>query len=204
MEEAGAVISEILGLAAVRSKKVSSVSRPDLTREVEYLEDTSIRRMVLEHYDREHVPIRRYLAVLGLDPETARDMVQESFLKLHEHLLAGGDRTNLRAWLFRVAHNLARNSQTAFRTSKTDPLLDAAAGQLRATSKSAEDELVAAERLNRLRQALEQLSPAQRECLVLRTQGLKYREIAEILNLSISTVAENTQRGLEKLKEMLI
>jgi len=40
-------------------------------------------------------------------------------------------------------------------------------------------------------------------CLVLRSQGLKYREIAEALNLSVSTVGENVQRGLEKLKELL-
>jgi DNA-directed RNA polymerase specialized sigma24 family protein len=38
---------------------------------------------------------------------------------------------------------------------------------------------------------------------MLRAQGLKYREIAEALNLSVSTVGENVQRGLERLKEML-
>ncbi len=47
------------------------------------------------------------------------------------------------------------------------------------------------------------LSPAQRDCLALRTRGLKYREIGEVLNLSVSTVGENVQRGLEKLKELL-
>lgn len=172
----------------------------DWAREAEYLEDTSLRQLILEHYDREHLPIRRYLSALGIDPETGREIVQESFLKLHEHLLAGGDRTNLRAWLYRVAHNLARNSQTAFRTSKTDPLPEPARGELRAGGASAEEQLVAAERTARFRQALSQLSAAQRECLVLRTQGLKYREIAGVLNLSVSTVAENIQRGLEKLK----
>ncbi len=172
-------------------------------REAEYLEDTSVRRLVLEHYDREHVAIRRYVSFLGVDPETGREIAQESFLKLHEHLLAGGDRTNLRAWLYRVAHNLARNSQTAFRASKVDPLPDAAAGELRAGCETAEEELLAAERNNRLQRAINGLSAAQKECLVLRTQGLKYREIAEVLKLSVSTVAENVQRGLEKLKESI-
>jgi RNA polymerase sigma-70 factor (ECF subfamily) len=50
---------------------------------------------------------------------------------------------------------------------------------------------------------MQELSPAQRSCLVLRAQGLKYREVAEALNLSVSTVAENVQRGLERLKELL-
>ncbi len=172
--------------------------------EAEYLEDTSLRRLVLEHYDEEHVAIARYLSCLGVDAETGREIVQESFLKLHEHLLAGGNHSNLRAWLYRVAHNLARNAQTAFRSRKTDSLPDAATmGELRARTPSAEEELLAAEQSKRVRAGVEQLSAAQRECLVLRAQGLKYREIAEVLNLSVSTVGENVLRGLEKLKELV-
>ena len=59
------------------------------------------------------------------------------------------------------------------------------------------------ERLRRLREGINKLSQAQRECLVLRSQGLKYREIATVLSLSVSTVGENVQRGLEKLKDLL-
>jgi DNA-directed RNA polymerase specialized sigma24 family protein len=39
--------------------------------------------------------------------------------------------------------------------------------------------------------------------LALRAEGFKYREIADVLELSTSTVGENVQRGLEKLKELL-
>jgi RNA polymerase sigma-70 factor (ECF subfamily) len=70
-----------------------------------------------------------------------------------------------------------------------------------AVSLSAEEALLEREREKRLQRAMNELSEAQRNCLVLRSQGLKYREIAETLNLSISTVAENVQRGLERLKE---
>ncbi|MBV9407038.1 MAG: RNA polymerase sigma factor [Acidobacteriaceae bacterium] len=177
---------------------------PQATWEAEYLEDTSLRRLVMDYYDREHIAIRRYLCFLGVDGETGQEIVQEAFLKLHEHLVAGRDRSNLRAWLYRVAHNLARNAQTAFRSSKIDPLPDAMSGtELRADIVSAEEQLLAAERAARLRAAMDRLTPAQRECLVLRTQGMKYREIAEIVDSSISTVAENVQRGLEKLKELI-
>jgi RNA polymerase sigma-70 factor (ECF subfamily) len=169
----------------------------------EYLEDTSLRRMVLEYYDREHIAIRRYLSFLGVDIETGQEIVQESFLKLHEHLLRGGDRSNLRAWLYKVAHNLARNTQTAFRASKTDPLPDATVSEVRANGMSAEEALLAEERTRRVREAMAQLSPVQKECLILRTQGLKYREIADVMNLSTSTVGESIQRGLEKLKELI-
>jgi len=172
--------------------------------EKDLLEDTSVRQLVLEHYDREQLSLRKYVGFLGIDPETSREIVQETFLKLQEHLLAGGDQTNLRAWLYRVAHNLTRNSQVAFRSSKTDLLADVTvAGDPPARAESAERELLERERLSGVNAAIRRLSAAQRGCLVLRAQGLKYREIAEVLNLSISTVGENIQRGLEKLKEML-
>jgi RNA polymerase sigma-70 factor, ECF subfamily len=170
----------------------------------EYSDDISRVDLVLEHYDREQVPLRRYLTLLGVDGETAREIVQECFLRLHEHLLHGGDRTHLRAWLYRVGHNLVRNSQTSFHAAKTDRFADAGAlNSLSAKEKSVEEDLLAEEQIAVFRQALSRLSPAQRDCLVLRAQGLKYREIAEVLKLSVSTIAENVQRGLERLKESI-
>ena len=162
------------------------------------------RDLVLAHYDREQLALRRYLLFLGMDMDSARETVQETFLRLHEHLLGNGDRTNLRAWLYRVAHNLARNAQLAFHSRKTEPLPELAGhADPAADMASAEEELLAREQIRRLRESMKQLSVAQRECLALRSQGLKYREIAEALNLSVSTVAENVQRGLGKLKELL-
>jgi RNA polymerase sigma-70 factor, ECF subfamily len=184
--------------------RADTLTLPRTTWRADYLEDTSPRRLVLEYYNRESVPLRRYLLFLGLDPETSQEVVQETFLKLHQHLLGGGDRTNLRAWLYRVAHNIARNVQTAFRSTKTDSLVDATvAGELRSPVQSIEEDLLAQERAARMREAIDRLTAAQKECLVLRAQGFKYREIAGVLNLSVSTVGENIQRGLQKLKELL-
>jgi RNA polymerase sigma-70 factor (ECF subfamily) len=166
------------------------------------VEHTANSRLVLELYDREQVSLRRYLVCLGLDSATAEETVQESFLRLHQHLLANGARTHLRGWLYRVAHNVARNIQLSYRASKTSTLTDLTLhSEPSAVSLSAEEALLEREREKRLQRAMNELSEAQRNCLVLRSQGLKYREIAETLNLSISTVAENVQRGLERLKE---
>lgn len=185
-------------------EQADALSLPAATWETEFLEDTSLRRIVLDLYDRDHLGLRRYLVFLGADPETARELVQESFLRVHQHLLSGGDRSNLRAWLYRVAHNLVRNAQSSARTNRTEYLPDLpGSGEIRDGAKSAEDEMLATERNRRFKAALEQLSPVQRECLALRTRGLKYREIGEVLNLSVSTVGEHVQRGLEKLKELL-
>jgi RNA polymerase sigma-70 factor (ECF subfamily) len=177
---------------------------PAVPWKIESVENGNNSRILLDLYDREQTPLKRYLGMLGVDPETARDIVQESFLKLHEHLLARGDQGNLRAWLYRVVHNSARNKQTSFgarNTGRIDDLPPTASPASK--DQSVEERLLGEERERRLRQAMEKLSEAQRACLVLRTQGLKYREIADSLDLSVSTVGENVQRGLERLRELL-
>src|SRR5690349_2768770 len=128
-------------------QRADAVSVPAATTwETEFLEDVSLRRVVLDLYDRDHVSLRRYVAFLGTDPDTAEEIVQESFLRVHQHLLSGGDRENLRAWLYRVAHNLVRNAQTASRSTRTDYLPDlASAEDRRADEMSAEERLLAAE-----------------------------------------------------------
>jgi RNA polymerase sigma-70 factor, ECF subfamily len=182
-------------------KPAGALALPKANWSAEYLEDTSLRRKILEQYDREHISLLRYVAFLGIDPESCRDVVQDSFLKLHEHLLAGGDRSNLRAWLYRVAHNTARNKQTAAhsKTSSMDEL--AGIAEPKVTGASPEDSVLEAERWMALRRAMEGLSPVRKQCLVLRAQGFKYREIADVLQLSVSTVGEHIQRGLEQLRK---
>jgi RNA polymerase sigma-70 factor (ECF subfamily) len=177
---------------------------PSIASPANYLEDTSSLRLVVEYYDREHVPLVRYLCFLNVNPETAREIVQDCFIKLHEHLQAGGDAGNLRAWLYRVAHNLARNSQLSARARRTESLTGVTPHkELPAADQSPEDRLLEAERMRRLRAGMTQLPDAQRQALVLRSQGLKYREIAQALGLSISTVAENVQRGMDALKKIV-
>lgn len=172
--------------------------------EPEYLEDVALRRLVLDLYDSEHVALRRYVTFLGIDPETGRELVQDAFLKLHQHLLENGDRTNLRAWLYRVAHNLVRNAQTAHRSLKTDYLPDVSVtSDVPSGDDSAETRLLDAERQRQFQAALSHLSSAQRECLVLRSRGLKYREIGQILKISTSTVGENIQRGMDQLRVLI-
>lgn len=166
------------------------------------VEDSSIQ-LVLEYYDREHAALIRYLCFLSVDPETAKEIVQDCFIKLHEHLKSNGDTSNLRAWLYRVAHNLARNSQESIQYRRTESLEAAVRREPAARERSAEEGLLKAERAARLRTAMLQLPDAHRQALVLRSQGLKYREIAVILGLSTSTVAENIQRSMGTLKTLL-
>ena len=185
-------------------RSVNSLSLPDTTWAHGEAGSNSCRRVVLEQYDREHISLRRYLLSIGMDSSIAEELVQESFLRLHEHLLGGGDQTNLRAWLYRVAHNLARNVQSSPHLSRTGPLSVATEhAEPASRTVSAEVALIERERNRKLNEAMSRLGGRERGCLLLRSQGLRYREIADILHLSTSTVAEHVRRGLESLKEWL-
>jgi len=139
-------------------------------------------------------PVSRYLLALGLAPPEAEEVVQETFLRLCQHLDAKGPQDNMRGWVFRVAHNLARDE---YRRKQRRP-----AEQLdieKASGDTPEQQLLADERTKRLEAALSKLPVHQQECLHLRAEGLRYREIAEVLNAGVSTVGDWIQQALKTL-----
>jgi RNA polymerase sigma-70 factor, ECF subfamily len=144
-------------------------------------------------------PLLRYLSGLGLATEEAQDVAQDAFLSLHQHLAAGGSQENIRSWLFRVAHNRARNCQQSYGArmgEALDPVFDVASRDA-----SPEQALLAAEKLRRLDSAIRSLAAQERECLMLRAEGLRYREIGEVLGIPTSTVADVVGRAIKKLAE---
>src|SRR5262249_60454117 len=118
---------------------------------------------------------------------------------LPRHLTAGGARDNIRSWLFRVAHNQARNRQQSYHHrfgSALDPEIHSARDEA-----TPERVLLEKERFGRLEKALDQLPSTERECLLLRAEGLRYREIGEVLGIPTSTVADTVTRTIKKLAE---
>ncbi len=144
-------------------------------------------------------PLLRYLAGLGLTTEEAQDVVQDAFLSLHKHLAADRSQANIRGWLFRVAHNQARNCQQTYARRLGEPLDPA----FEAASREAtpEQAVLANEKLRRLHKAIHSLATQERECLMLRAEGLRYREIGEVLGIPTSTVADTVERAIKKLAE---
>jgi len=144
-------------------------------------------------------PLLRYLRCLGLSADEAQDVVQDAFLSLHRHLSAGGSRENIRAWLFRVAHNQARNRQNSYDRRFGEPLENDADAIL--DEATPERLLLEKEKLERLANAIRRLSDSERDCLLLRASGLRYREIGEVLGIATSTVADTVERAVKKLAE---
>jgi RNA polymerase sigma-70 factor (ECF subfamily) len=141
------------------------------------------------------------LLALGLDPAQAEEVLQETFLRLCQHLAVDGSEANLRGWLFRVAHNLARDEHRR-RRRRPSQSFEGAPGNIDAQADpraTPEQQLIAQERQDQLLSALERLPAHQQQCLHLRAEGLRYREIAEVLGAGVSTVAEWVQQALTTL-----
>jgi RNA polymerase sigma-70 factor (ECF subfamily) len=148
-------------------------------------------------------PLLRYLVCLGLSADEAQDVVQDAFLSLHRHISSGassgGPTENIRSWLFRVAHNGARNRQTSYARRFGVPIeagADAIAG-----GASPERAVLEKEELRQVAKAVAALAEIERECLLLRAGGLRYREIGEVLGMAKSTVADTVERAIKKLAE---
>jgi RNA polymerase sigma-70 factor (ECF subfamily) len=150
-------------------------------------------------------PLCRYLLSLGLNPAEAEDAAQESFLRLCERLAREGpqNHANIRGWLFRVAHNLARDNYRHSQRRPAEALEDnmEAVGASSDSRPTPEEHLLEREREKRLQAELNRLPEEQRHCLHLRAEGLRYREIAEVLGVGTSTVAEWVQHALKSVGE---
>ena len=124
----------------------------------------------------------------------AEDVVQDTFLKLLNHLQSGADRSNLKSWLFTVAANACR---------------DRVRWRLRWLPWRAEldgrtvDPIEESADVGRARKAFRALAPRDRLLLSLRAQGLSYREMAAAAGLQEHSVGRLLARALDRWKRAL-
>ncbi len=137
-------------------------------------------------------PVYYYLLAALNDAAEAEDITQETFLRLYAQLHRGRAVENVRLYVFRVAHNLAFDER---RRGQSLTWLDAPSSeQLRALLSEGglnpEQQALRQEKYERLQAGLRRLSPQERQCLLLRFEGLPYREIGDVLGIGVSTAAD--------------
>jgi RNA polymerase sigma factor (sigma-70 family) len=128
------------------------------------------------------------------DSGLAEDVTQEVFIKLYKHMDSLPDQEMLRPWLIRVALNLAKNTVR---------------GNIRANTReenyvkttveesiySIESEYEQQAEVDEINKALYKIKEPLRSCLVLKQQGLSYREIAESLSLNETSIGTYVARA---------
>jgi RNA polymerase sigma-70 factor (ECF subfamily) len=155
---------------------------------------------VVELFEELRDRMLRYLMVLGLSAHDGEEIIQESFLLLFQHLRRGKPRQNLRGWVFRVARNLALKQRFANqRYLRLVEFNEASLAQHACPNPNPEEQLQNSLRQNRLLAVVRALPEQDQSCLVLRAEGLRYREIAEAMGISLGSVAASLARSLAKL-----
>ena len=156
-----------------------------------------LEETVVELYATMRSPLLAYAYhVVGSTGE-AEDLVQVAFLRLFDHLHRRAHIQNLRSWLYRVVHNLAIDHlrhEGKEEATVTEWLLQRASDQ---APNSAEEDLI---RHQRISASLEVLNLREKHCLLLRAEGLSYKEIGDVLSISAKAVSVYLARGLKKFE----
>jgi RNA polymerase sigma-70 factor (ECF subfamily) len=173
--------------------------------------EADVEAEVLALFDECGAPLIRYVGAFGVNAPDTEDVVQDVFLSLFRHVQLGRPRTNLRGWLFRVAHNLALKQRlrtkrrqaiettVTTRTTDTTGAPNAAQAAGLDNGPNPEQQLASLERRQRLLAVFRALPERDRRCLSLRAEGLRYREIADALGLSLGGVAKSLARSMTRM-----
>lgn len=141
--------------------------------------------------------------VLG-NHDDAQDAAQEAFLKCWRTRSSLTDVKNMRAWIFRVGLNAAKDLQRNAWRRRAKPLGDAPPPEPDGATISASDALENKETLEHLRQALHELRVEEKEVFLLRQNGdLTYEEIAVMRRTPVGTVKTQMRSALQKLRLIL-
>lgn len=166
-------------------------------------------------FERYFGPVYSFFMNRGIPREEARDLTQETFLRVYQSMSGFRGEASFETWMFQIATNLWRNhlrNRLAEKRSAQEVSLDAAAQEGRQLPLDRPlpgrlpeagplDGVLAGEQRAMLRQALADLPPKMRRCVLLRIdQDLKYREIAELLRVSIETVKSQLSQARDRLE----
>jgi RNA polymerase sigma-70 factor (ECF subfamily) len=143
--------------------------------------------------------------LLGSEEE-ARDVAQEAFLKAYRGLAGFKREARFSSWLYQIAINLCRDRLRRRRGRRLVSLegLEESAAPLPDARPSAHELVERLDFARAVRRAIAELPQEQQEVVVLKEyQGLTFLEIAESLDVPISTVKTRLYRGLGRLRVLL-
>jgi RNA polymerase sigma-70 factor (ECF subfamily) len=160
---------------------------------------------ILQTYLQNESALKRFLRRFATQATDAEDLAQEAFIRAYA-AEAGQTISSPKAFLFRVARNLALNERARAANATSLPLEDFAetaviedVGQV-----ALEDEMEARQRIRMLAEAMAGLPPQCSKVFLLRkVHGLSYKEIAERLGISVSTAEKHAALGLLRCSEYL-
>ncbi len=148
-------------------------------------------------YERNHQSLWRYVHRLLGDPDATDDVVQETFVRLLSRPDLDGEPARL--WLFTVATNLVRDRGRM--SSRRARLLSTAAIEPDPVAPPDRD-VERAEKVRAVRRALEQIPERDRQLLMMREEGFRYHEIAQVVGVAPGSVGTLIARAIKRFMEV--
>jgi len=146
-------------------------------------------------------PLIAYAATILNDTDTARDVVQDTFIRLCQQDIAKVQ-ASLKSWLFTVCRN--RSLDILRKEKRIKPLDDIRWKKVAGPGLQPDETADHEERLNQLMGYLSRLSANQREVILLKfQQGLSYQEIGKITGLTTGNIGFLIHTGLKRLRDLL-
>jgi RNA polymerase sigma-70 factor (ECF subfamily) len=144
-----------------------------------------------------HRAVFRTARAVVHDAGLAEDVTQEVFLRFYRNLGSTPTDELLRPWLLRVALNVARNTLRgqSRAVAREEEFAKRASFEGELNAPAPEEEFERRVKIEAARAALEKIKEPMRSCLLLKQQGLSYREIATALQLNETNVGSLIARG---------
>jgi RNA polymerase sigma-70 factor (ECF subfamily) len=147
-----------------------------------------------EAFTQYHRTVFRTARSVVQDGGLAEDVTQEVFLRLYKHIDTISDNDMLRPWLIRVALNVARNTiRGNMRANTREENYVKESGDV--FERSIEIDYEEAAGINEIYRALNKIKEPLRSCLILKQQGLSYKEIAGSLDLNENSIGTYVARA---------
>ncbi len=147
-----------------------------------------------------HVPLQQFIRRRVADETTAEDVLQEVFLKIHQHIGTLGDVKKLESWVYQITRNAIIDSYRSKR-----PMVPLESPEVLALPEALPDDDIATELFPSMRAMVSNLPEQDRQALILTEyQGLTQKEFGERLGLSFSGAKSRVQRARERLKQQLL
>jgi RNA polymerase sigma-70 factor (ECF subfamily) len=146
-------------------------------------------------------PLIGYAATILNDADRARDVVQDTFIRLCQQDVEKV-RDGLKSWLFTVCRNRALDILR--KNKNTRPLEEVRWKKVAGPGLQPDEQLVFDERLSTVMKLLDRLSDNQREVILLKfQQGLSYHEIEKVTGLTSGNIGFLIHTGLKRLRDLL-
>ena len=150
-------------------------------------------------------PLYNFARWLSGDADEARDLVQETFVKSLKGFSAFREGTNFRAWMFRILRNTFLTNRTGLERRKTSQEDKEGFDDVVISHETPEAALIRRADTELVRQAIAKLPTNFREVVVLADmEEMRYREVAETLNIPIGTVMSRLARARKQIREHIL